>query len=55
VEKLLTPEEVADRLAIKPRTVIDWLRTGRLKGVKLGKVWRVTEEDLSAFVESNRS
>ena len=46
-EKMLTPEEVAERLAVTPNTVRGWLRDGTLRGVKLGKkVWRIREEDL---------
>lgn len=49
--KLLTPEEVADRLAIKPRTIREWLRDGKLKGVKPGgKLWRIRESDLLDFL-----
>jgi excisionase family DNA binding protein len=47
---LLTPEEVAARLKVKPRTVQEWLRSGRLAGLKLGKLWRIREYDLEAFL-----
>jgi excisionase family DNA binding protein len=50
-EKLLTPEEVAERLRISRWTVMDYLREGRIKGRKIGRLWRITEEDLQAFVE----
>lgn len=53
--KLLTPEEAAKQLAIKPRTVREWLRTGRLKGVKMGTLWRVAERDLEEFIEENKT
>lgn len=44
--ELLTPEEVAARLKIARRTVYQWLREGRLKGVKMGNLWRVPEDAL---------
>jgi excisionase family DNA binding protein len=47
---LLTPEEVAARLKVKPRTVQEWLRSGRLAGLKLGKLWRIRENDLETFL-----
>jgi len=51
VGKMLTPEQVAERLAVTPNTVRGWLRSGMLKGVKLGKkVWRVREEDLQNYL-----
>jgi len=50
-DKMLTPEEVAIRLSVKPNTVRTWLREGSLKGVKLGKrIWRVKEADLHNYV-----
>ncbi len=45
--KMLSPEEVAERLSVSPNTVRAWLREGSLKGVKLGnKIWRISEEEL---------
>ena len=49
-EDLLTPEDVAKRLKVSPHTVIDYLRKGRLKGIKLAKHWRVREEELQHFL-----
>jgi excisionase family DNA binding protein len=50
-QKLLTPDQVADRLQISRVTVMDFLRKGRLKGHRVGKLWRIKEEDLEAFLE----
>jgi excisionase family DNA binding protein len=50
-QRLLTPEQVADRLQISRVTVMDYLRKGRLKGHRVGKLWRIKEEDLEAFLE----
>ncbi len=50
-EKMLSPEEVADLLAVSPNTVRAWLRNGTLKGVKLGKkIWRIKEVELQAYL-----
>ena len=51
---LLTAEQVAQRLQVREETVYDWLRAGRLRGVKLGRIWRVREEDLEAFIHDVR-
>jgi len=49
--KMLSPEEVADRLAVTPNTVRGWLRDGSLSGTKLGKrIWRVNENDLQKYI-----
>jgi excisionase family DNA binding protein len=51
MEALMTPEQVADRLQLAPRTIYLWLRQGRLRGIKLGSRWRVKREDLDAYLE----
>jgi len=48
---MLTPKEIATELKVKEQTVMKWLREGTLKGVKLGKLWRVKEEELQKFIE----
>jgi excisionase family DNA binding protein len=46
-----TPEEVAELLRVKRKHVLDLLRSGRLKGVKVGKFWRIRKTDLQAFLK----
>ena len=49
--KMLSPEEVAQRLAVTPNTVRGWLREGSLSGIKLGKrIWRINENDLQRYI-----
>lgn len=47
---LLTPGQVAERLQVKERTVLEWLRAGELRGLKLGRLWRVHPADLERFL-----
>ena len=54
-EKLLTPEQVAERLQVTERTVYEWLRRGTLPALKLGRLWRIRPEDLEGFLESART
>ena len=49
-DNLLTKEDVAARLHISSLTVGNWLRSGKLKGVKVGRLWRVRESDLENFL-----
>lgn len=53
MEQLLKPEEVARKLAVSPKSVRQWLREGRLKGVRAGKLWRITKADLDSFLHSH--
>lgn len=46
MENMLTVEEVAKVLRVKPFTVRQMFREGRLRGFKVGKAWRTTESTL---------
>jgi len=52
---LLTVEEVADYLRVAPNTVYRWCRDGTMTGIKLGKEWRISREDLEVFVSTRRT
>lgn len=52
-DKLLTPEQVAERLQVTERTVYRWLTEGRLEGVRLGRLWRIRPEVFEAFLRAN--
>ena len=51
-ERLLTPEEVAERLGLSPMTVGDMFRAGKLPGFHVGRLWRVREADLDEYVRA---
>ena len=46
-EKFYTPQEVADHLKVEARTVHAWLRDGTMKGMKVGRLWRISESEVS--------
>jgi len=49
-ERLLTPEQAAEILTVSPKTIRDWLRSRKLRGVKAGRQWRIRREDLDKFL-----
>jgi excisionase family DNA binding protein len=49
--EILTPEQIAGHLQVQQRTIQDWLRSGALPGIKLGRLWRVQREDLEGFLK----
>ncbi len=54
-DKWLSPEDVAERLGISRLTVVRWVRSGKLKGQKLGKkTIRVKASDLEAFMHQQQ-
>ena len=53
-DSLLTPERAAQLLSVRPKTIRDWLKRGRLKGVRAGRLWRIRECDLDAFLAAEK-
>jgi excisionase family DNA binding protein len=47
--RLLPPEAVAARWHLAPRTIREMVRTGRLPGVRLGRVIRLRQADVEAI------
>ncbi|HEX6972152.1 MAG TPA: helix-turn-helix domain-containing protein [Limnochordia bacterium] len=47
---MLTTEEVAERLSVRPNTVRVWLRRGELRGVQIHGRWRIPETALRSFL-----
>ncbi len=51
---LLTAKQAGERLRISESTVYRLLRGRQLKGVKIGRLLRFTEEELMDFIERHR-
>lgn len=51
-ETYYTVEQISEMLSIHPKTVQRYIREGKLRAAKIGKGWRVTGHDLSAFAEN---
>lgn len=49
-EQVYTPEQVAEHLQVSLKTIMLYLRSGKLKGFKVGRLWRIRERDLEAFM-----
>lgn len=49
-QELFKPDEAAKRLSVTSKSVRRWLRTGRLKGVRVGGRWRIRQGDLDDFI-----
>jgi len=50
-EKLYTSKQVAEMLQVHHRTVLEWLRNGKLNGIKMGRLWRIPESELNRIFE----
>ena len=52
MEKLFTLKETAQILRVSERTVMRYLKSGKLKASNLGQ-WRIKESDLNKFLEKH--
>lgn len=50
--KVYTVEEVMNIMHLTKRTVYSYLRSGKLKAVKIGKYWRISQENLEEFIKN---
>jgi len=50
-QRWLTAQQVAEILQVKDYTVTRWIREGELRAHKLGRVWRISEEQYQEFIE----
>jgi excisionase family DNA binding protein len=53
-ERFYTIKEVAELLKVSDGGVRKWLKTGKLKGIKLGRIWRIKKSDLEEFLNEKR-
>jgi len=51
MEKLLTPQEIAEVLGVQPSTIYQWTHQGYIPHVKLGKFIRFRVKDVEKWVE----
>ena len=50
---LLTLEEVAEKLRVRPRTVKRYIAQGKLEAVRVGIGYRVKADSLARYIERN--
>ena len=51
--EVLTVKQAADQLQVTQETIREWLKSGRLKGVKLGHIWRIDKAALDRLLEGD--
>lgn len=53
--RFYTCEEVAEIYKVKTLTVWDWIRKKKLGAIKIGRDYRITQEQLDNFNESRKT
>ena len=49
---LLTPQEVAERLRLTRRTIMKYIREGKIRAIRLNRrIYRISEKDLNLFLK----
>lgn len=51
----LTVEQVAKDLQVHWQTVLNYIKNGKLKAIKLGKGYRISQKAFSEFVKKSRT
>lgn len=54
-DDLLTAKEISTRYKVSYITVFRWIKAGKLPAFKVGKQYRVKQEDLDIFIEESKS
>jgi len=54
-ERFYNRQEVAKILNVSDGAVRKWLKAGALKGIKLGRIWRIRESDFDKFLKERES
>lgn len=49
-EKFLNLNEVAERLRVTRQSVYNWVHSGKLKAVKIGREYRVSEAEVKRLL-----
>ena len=52
--KIYSVKDLHEALGVNERTIRDWFNKGRLKGVKIGIEWHITEENLRSFLSGEK-
>ena len=52
MSEMYTCEQVANRYGVKTLTVWDWIRKKKLAAIKLGRDYRIRQEDLESFEQA---
>lgn len=55
VSKLYSCQQLAELYGVKKITIWDWIRKKKLPAIRIGKEYRVSEEDIKIFEEARRT
>jgi excisionase family DNA binding protein len=54
-DRYQTVKELAERLEISEATVRQWIKSGDLRAIDIGKGWRIADTDLDRFLKARET
>lgn len=54
-DRYQTVRELADRLEVAEATVRQWIKSGELRAIDIGKGWRIADADLARFLNARET
>lgn len=54
-DRYQTVQELADRLEVAEATVRQWIKSGVLRAIDIGKGWRIADTDLERFLKARET
>jgi excisionase family DNA binding protein len=51
-DRYQTVQELADRLEVVEATVRQWIKSGQLRVIDIGRGWRIADADLARFLKA---
>jgi excisionase family DNA binding protein len=54
-DRYQTVQELAERLEVSEATVRQWIKSGELRAIDIGKGWRVADTDLERFLTARET
>lgn len=51
-DELMTVAEVAEFFRVVPMTVYRWVQQGKIRGVRVGRTWRIPRSEVDKVVAS---
>ncbi len=55
MDKFLTVKEISEKLQVHWQTVLTYIKSGKLRAVKLGRGYRVDPDDFTKFIEGMKT
>ena len=54
-DRYQTVQELAGRLEVSEATVRNWIKSGALRAIDIGKGWRISNTDLERFLKARET